>query len=392
MSPSSSLQKDGQDLVLALSASRLFFATGTFLAASALFLRRRAAAVAGSAAALWNSARSKADPFLPSFSVSDLAFLSCLLVLWAAIYAVCVWDDPTAIVGGVVGTPVAAVLGALETLGSALAALPSALLLADPATIRDIPTPDQSSGPSVGHFDTESLARKILSSEEFSNRIRDLTAKYTRPVREELMAYTEEKVKRLLEAGEAEMGAELSREIEARLEEVRISTEKRISEETKELERGFVELESIKTELERKVSSCCNKQARGIEVSAIRAEAEAAVDKWAERVVALDQEEGGSESVRRFKEHLRKEFVSRSEVDLEVSRLAHSLSAEIRAEMLLWAEKNAEATSASTVEEMMRNSTLVSMFRERIAADLSVTSGVEVSEKLELLHYHIKAL
>ncbi len=409
-------------LFLFLALSRLLFSAAALLAAAAVAVRNRTTDTARRLRAAWATAAAKAAPFFSVFSASDAAFLACLVALWMAIYAVCVWDDPAEFLGAVVSAPAAVVLGALEGAGAFLVSIPSAMFAVSPTPVVK-PRHDSSSR---GQLDVDALAKEILASQEFTSKVEELAARYTRPIREELAAYSDQKaeeVRSLVEAGDREKAEEMAKEVEQKMEDLRRRAEERIEESLKALaveeertikmreelhrlqvankdmsqkdgirsareeelarkvEGKLTELESLREELQGKVSACCNQAQEEDSVVALRAEADAAVDRWAASVVASEDDEGAtSESVRKFRQHLRSEFVSRAEVDKEVDRLAHSLSAEVRAEMLLWAERNAELTSASTVEEIMRNSTLVGLFRERIAADLTATSGLREVE------------
>ncbi len=427
--------------VLALGLSRLFLSAAAAAAALAVSARRRAAGLSRRAAALWSAAAQKASPY---FSLSDLAFLLCLVALWVALYAVCVWEDPAEFVSSAASVS----LAALESVGAAFAFVP-ALFAAAPAstasssrrTFSTPPSPQPSpfSHSSSDPTDLDSLARQVLSSPEFQSRVKELSAEYTRPLREELLAYSEGKaaeIRRALEEGERGRGDRMQEEVRQKLDEIRAHAEQRIAETIRDLEAGaesdradrrrrlqeeiarlresnseaqqrldkeslfakqevsrldgeigelgkkLEELNSLRADFEKRASSCCGKDAAApivatasFDEAALRSEAEAAVDRWALKVAAGDSS-SDSKAVKALRNYLRSQYVTREDVEREVERLSASLSAKVRSEMLAWAEQSADATSTSTVEEILRNSTLVAMFREQIASDLTTLSSL----------------
>jgi len=73
-----------------------------------------------------------------------------------------------------------------------------------------------------------------------------------------------------------------------------------------------------------------------------------------------------------FLSSLETRFLSRDRAAEEIERLSRTLSAEVRAELIGWTQRVTGAPSAAdAADQILANSTLVNLFREKIAEDLN---------------------
>ncbi len=415
-------QRQARGLFFFLAMSRLLLSAAAAAAAVAVRLRRKARVAAQWAQTTWN--RANHSKVASVMSLSDLAFLLCVLALWTALYAVCMWDDPAEFASEVASTP----LAVMDSMGGFVLALPALLFPVKPFVASSAtPTPSAS----VATPDHETLVRQILASPDLEAKVKELSTRYTAPIREELLSYSHKKAQEmeaLLQQGEKDREEELRTELRRKLEELKAHTQEKIEQseeqvtklaaeeykatvgplqrevqeikaenrklidrlakatedkqkatraqqELARLEGKLNEINTLRGDFEAKMAGCCKKASTNLDEALLKSEVEAAVDRWTLNVMGGD-DASSSATAAKFKEHLRSEYVSRAEMETLVERLTRSLSAEVRSEVLAWAQSHAEVSSASAVDEIMRNSTLLSMFREKIAADLTALSAL----------------
>jgi len=382
-----------------LALSRCLVAFTALLAALSMLIRRKAQGLT-SKVKQWGQ---RVEPYL---SKSDAVFLVCLLVLWSALYAACVYDGQVDMAAPVLAAP----LSALESLRNAFWSLPDLIHIGQPRVHVD-----------PANVDTEELVRRLVASEEFAVKVKEVADQRVAPLKEEVLAKLEARMEALLASNQQmsqnEVAAKLDKlkayaqeeigravqrvrqnekaDAEAKLKHLQLemaalkaSNEDMAAklslatspEDTLALTAGMKSLEGQLNELTaaraKLEASCC----KGPDL--LRVQASMAVEEFVENVAYGGRDDKAS---RHFLATMETRFLSREHAKEEIERLALALSAEVKADLITWSERQMGGTMAA--EEILANSTLVNLFRQKVADDLNAvqrTSAASSSDEVIL--------
>jgi len=139
----------------------------------------------------------------------------------------------------------------------------------------------------------------------------------------------------------------------------------------KSLEIQLDELKAARAKLE---ASCC----KGVDL--LRAKASMAVEEFVENVANGGQ---GNKASCHFLDTMKTHFLSREHGKEEIDGLALALSTEVKADLITWSKHQMGATIAA--EEILANSTLVNLFRQKVADDSNAVQWTSASSSLDKL-------
>ncbi len=356
------------------------------------------------------------DKVSPYASKSDISVLVLLIAIWGALFFACQWESP---LDAVMSVPTV-----LHSATVSLAGWPNLLSLFQwmPAFPRSSSAASYLTATTTA--DQEAIIDDLFSNPKFIARVREMAVEQLRPVKEDLLALSDKKIEEiryLVARMTSENQKQTESSIEMKLKSLQFVLEEELSQslenlaltvksdhsknfeklsseirslqehnsqlgesaddspaildqEVKRLQKRLDAVAAVQDEFERRATLCCKTTAQ------LEAEAREVVANWMKSAVGGGGNASeGDNPMASLNEYLHSRFVSREEMDHQVEAWVTTLNDEIYARTSLLADEFAVKSSRSAVDDMLRNSTVISLLQNTVASSMHLESSSQSS-------------